>query len=61
MNVECFLDMFEYSVQSVNNKYRPTWKTKVTDSLLKIYSGQLSFEDGMKSMQDAINTAAEDD
>ena len=53
--------MFEYSVQSVNNKYRPTWKTKVTDSLLKIYSGQLSFEDGMKSMQDAINTAAEDD
>ena len=61
LNVECFLDMFEYSVQSVNNKYRPTWKTKVTDSLLKIYSGQLSFEDGMKSMQDAINTAAEDD
>lgn len=61
LNVECFTDMFEYSVQSVNNKYRPTWKTKVTENLLKIYSGQLSFEDGMQMFQDAINTAAEDD
>ena len=61
LNVECFLDMFEYSVQSVNNKYRPTWKTQVTDNLLKIYSGQLSFEEGMKAFQEAIRKAAEDD
>ena len=61
LNVKCFTDMFEYSVQSVNNKYRPVWKTKVTENLLKIYSGQLSFEDGMKIFQEAINTAAEDD
>jgi multiple sugar transport system substrate-binding protein len=61
LNVECFTDMFEYSVQSVNNKYRPTWKTQVTDNLLKIYSGQISFEDGMKAFQEAIQKAAEDD
>ena len=61
LNVECFTDMFEYSVQSVNNKYRPTWKTQVTDNLLKIYSGQLSFEEGMKAFQEAIRKAAEDD
>lgn len=61
LNVECFTDMFEYSVQSVNNKYRPTWKTQVTDNLLKIYSGQISFEDGMKAFQEAIRKAAEDD
>ncbi len=53
--------MFEYGVQSVNNKYRPTWKTQVSDNLLKIYSGQQSFEDGMKAMQDAINNAALED
>lgn len=61
LNVGCFTDMFEYSVQSVNNKYRPTWKTKVTDNLLRIYSGQLSFDDGIDAIQAAINTAAEDD
>jgi len=61
LNVECFTDMFEYSVQSVNNKYRPSWKTQITDNLLKIYSGQLDFEEGMKKFQDAIRTAAEDD
>lgn len=61
LNVECFIDMFDYSIQSVNNKYRPTWKTKVTENLLKIYSGQLSFDDGMNAIQTAINSAAEDD
>ena len=61
LNVSCFTDMFEYGVQSVNNKYRPTWKTQVSDNLLKIYSGQQSFEDGMKAMQDAINNAALED
>lgn len=61
LNVECFTDMFAYSVQSVNNKYRPTWKTQITDNLLKIYSGQITFEDGMKAFQEAIQKAAEDD
>ncbi len=61
LNVECFVDMFEYSVQSVNNKYRSVWKPEVTENLLKIYSGQLSFEDGMAAIQDCIIRAAEDD
>lgn len=61
LNVTCFTDMFEYGVQSVNNKYRPTWKTQVSDNLLKIYSGQLSFEDGLKAMQNAVNNAALED
>ncbi len=61
LNVECFVDMFDYSVQSVNNKYRPVWKPDVTEALLKIYSGEYTFEDGMAAMQEAVNTAAEDD
>ena len=41
LNVECFVDMFDYSVQSVNNAYRSVWKPEVTENLLKIYSGQI--------------------
>ena len=61
LNVECFVDMFDYSVQSVNNKYRSVWKTDVSDLLLKIYSGEISFEEGMDGMQEALKAAAEDD
>ena len=61
LNVECFVDMFDYSVQSVNNKYRPQWKPAVTEALLKIYSGEYTFEQGMDAMQEAVNSAAQDD
>ena len=59
--MECFVDMFDYSVQSVNNASRPVWKPEVTDALLKIYSGQLTVDEGLQEMQDAINTAAEEE
>jgi multiple sugar transport system substrate-binding protein len=61
LNVECFIDMFDYSIQSVNNKYRPSWKTQVSDNLLKIYSGQITLEEGLDSFQTAIAEAAEED
>ena len=61
LNVECFVDMFDYSVQSVNNAYRSVWKPEVTENLLKIYSGQITFEEGMQAFQDCIREAAEDD
>ena len=61
LNVECFVDMFDYSVQSVNNKYRSVWKPDVSETLLKIYSGEISFEDGMADMQQALKSAAEDE
>ena len=61
LNVECFVDMFDYSVQSVNNAYRSVWKPEVTDNLLKVYSGQITFEEGMQAFQDCIREAAEDD
>lgn len=61
LNVQCFIDMFEYSVQSVNNKYRPTWKPDVQEALMRIYSGDSTFEEGMAAMQQAIWDAAQDD
>ena len=59
--VEKFVDMFDYSIQSVNNKYRPVWKVQVTDNLLKIYSGDQTVEEGLAAMQEAVRKAVEDD
>ena len=57
LNVQACVDMFDYSVQSVNDATRPTWKSKVSDELLRIYSGEVSVDDGLKNMNDAINKA----
>ena len=50
--------MFEYGVQSVNNASRPEWKTKVSDELLKIYSGQVELQQGLQNMQDIVDQAS---
>lgn len=57
LNVQACVDMFDYSVQSVNDATRPVWKSKVSDELLRIYSGEVSVDDGLKNMNDAINSA----
>lgn len=59
MNVEACTEMFEYGVQSVNNASRPNWKTQVNDTLLKIYSGGLTLEDGLQKMQQLVDEAPE--
>lgn len=58
INVECFIEMFDYSIQSVNNASRPEWKSKVSDELLKIYSGQVGIDEGLANMQNIVDTAS---
>ena len=58
INVQCFIDMFDYSVQSVNNAARPEWKSKVSDTLLKIYSGELDLSTGLQTMQEIVDEAS---
>ena len=58
INVECFIDMFDYCVQSVNNAARPEWKTEVTEILLKIYTGDLTLDEGLAQMQTAVDEAS---
>ncbi|WP_347553514.1 hypothetical protein [Faecalibacterium sp. OF04-11AC] len=48
INIQCFIEMFEYSIQSVNNASRPEWKSKVNDELLKIYAGTEDIETGCR-------------
>lgn len=61
LDVGKFVDMFDYAVQSVNNAHRPVWKTQVTDALLKIYAGTYTVDEGLSVIQEAINTAGDDD
>lgn len=61
LDVGKFVDMFDYAVQSVNNAHRPVWKTQVTDALLKIYAGMYTVDEGLSVIQEAINTAGDDD
>ena len=58
IDVQCFIDMFDYSVQSVNNAARPEWKSKVSDTLLKIYSGELDLSTGLQTMQQIVDEAS---
>ena len=58
INIQCFIDMFEYSVQSVNNASRPEWKSKVNDELLKIYAGTEDIDAGLQNMQDIVDQAS---
>ena len=58
IDVTPFVDMFEYSVQSVNNAARPQWKTPVSDTLLKIYTGELDLDTGLATMQEIVDKAS---
>lgn len=57
LNVQKCVDMFDYGIQSVNNKYRSVWKTEVSEELLRIYSGKESIDKGLKKMNEYINNA----
>ena len=58
INMQVFLDMFDYSIQSVNNASRPEWKSKVSDELLKIYAGTVDIDTGLQNMQNIVDAAS---
>lgn len=60
LNLDAFIEMFDYSVQSVNDKSRPNWKSKVTDELLKIYGGSVDIDTGLANIYQIINDAIAD-
>ncbi len=58
IDVTCFIDMLDYGIQSVNNAARPEWKTPVSDTLLKIYTGELTIDEGLEQMQQIVDEAS---
>lgn len=60
INVEGLMTMFDYSVKYVNNASRPTWEPRVEQTVLDIYAGNISIEDGIQKMQDTVTEAIAD-
>lgn len=58
IHIDHFVEMFDYGIQSVNNAARPEWKTDVSDILLKIYTGELTLDDGLEQMQETVDEAS---
>ena len=58
INMQVFLDMFDYSIQSVNNASRPECKSKVNDELLKMYAGTVDIDTGLQNMQNIVDAAS---
>ncbi|MCI6886367.1 MAG: sugar ABC transporter substrate-binding protein [Lachnospiraceae bacterium] len=59
LSVEHCVEMFPYGVQSVNNASRPNWKTQVNDLLIRIYSGDITLDEGLELMQKQVDEAEE--
>ena len=57
VNVENIIPMFDYSVKYVNNPSRPSWEPKVEQTVLDIYAGNTSVDDGIQRMQDIVTEA----
>ena len=45
-------------IQSVKTPARPEWKAPVSDPLLKIYTGELTIDQGLDEMQQIIDEAS---
>ena len=58
INMQVFLDMFDYSIQSVNNASRPEWTSKVNDELLKMYAGTVDIDTGLQNMHNIVDAAS---
>lgn len=54
-NVKAFVDQLEYSVQFPYSKTKSTWFPEVEATLLEVYSGNMSFEDGCAQCQQQVD------
>lgn len=51
------IEEFDYSVKYVNNLSRPSWEPKVEQTMLDIYAGIVTAEEGIEKMQSAATDA----
>lgn len=60
LTLENLIGEFDYSVKYVNNPSRPSWEPKVEQTMLDIYAGTVTVDEGIDKMQ-AIVTEAMDE
>ena len=42
----------------MNNASRPNWKSDVSDILIKMYTKELTIDEGLQAMQEAVDSAS---
>lgn len=57
LNVGSLMEQFDYSVKYVNNASRRVWEPEVEQTMLDIYAGNLSVDEGIQTMQDEVTQA----
>lgn len=61
IDVAGLVSMFDYSVKYVNNPSRPTWEPRVEQTVLDIYAGNTTADEGIQKMQDIVTDAIADE
>lgn len=59
LSLDDVVTQFDYSVKYVNNPSRPVWEPKVEETVLNIYGGDLTVDEGIQRMQEIVTEAIE--
>lgn len=57
LTLENLIGEFDYSVKYVNNPSRPSWEPKVEQTMLDIYAGTVTVDEGIEKMQSLVTEA----
>lgn len=60
IHVSALIPMFDYSVKYVNNPSRPVWEPRVEQTVLDIYAGNTTIDEGIVKMQEIVTDAIAD-
>lgn len=60
VNVGNLIEQFDYSVKYVNNASRRAWEPEVEQTMLDVYAGTLTVDEGIQQMQDEVTQAIAD-
>ena len=60
LSLDDVVKQFDYSVKYINNPSRPVWEPKVEETVLNIYGGDLTVDEGLQKMQEIVTEAIED-
>ncbi len=60
LTLENLIGEFDYSVKYVNNPSRPSWEPKVEQTMLDIYAGTVSVDEGIEKIQSLVTEAMEE-
>ncbi len=57
VNADAFVQMFDYAQAMPNDQSKPSWQTSVTATLSQIYNKDLTYEEGLETMQGLVDDA----